>query len=122
VSVAGNIGELHVRRDVLRSAILAGLDTVDGILGNGNDVLGRGMIGRARIGGSLIETSVSAGVAPGPDGQFGTDDDMPETDPALSVIEKIKVRREIHNNPDEIFGIVAADEAPNVVTLPEIFA
>lgn len=116
LSSAVGFRRLSVDGSIVGSTILAGLDTVDGVLCNGNDVVGLGTIGQLTIGGSLIGSSVAAGVAPGTDCQFGTTDDVAERNAGLSVIERVRVAREIRGgaDPGRSFAIVAADLAPQV--------
>jgi hypothetical protein len=116
IESTSGIGRLRVSGRVEKSTILAGLDMVGGVPGNGDGVPGAGTIGRVEIGTRLLDTTIAAGVAPGLDGRFGTADDIPATGPAASTIGPVMVGGRIAAGygPGAAVVIVAADRTPLV--------
>ncbi len=107
---------MRVAGRVVSSTILAGMDMTGDVPGDGNSIPGAGRIGRVRIGGSLSDTTLAAGVAPGPDGRFGTSDDIASLGPAPSTIGPVTVGGRIFAGPGPGAAVViaAADRAPIV--------
>lgn len=114
VSSAVDISQIRVHANVVDSAILAGLDTLDGVV-NGNDILGPGSMQRVIIGGRLRNTTIAAGVAAGTDGLFGTSDDVHETDKTPSVINRLLVRANARRNAAVNSTVLAADNEPHLL-------
>jgi hypothetical protein len=121
VSSAAGIDRLRTGQ-LIDSSILAGLDTVDGVAGNADDVLGAGTLGFVRVLRNLERSNLIAGVSAGLDGQFGTLDDVPESLPAQSLIRSVSARSiRGSSDPTESFGILAADGSPRVLAHGRIF-
>jgi hypothetical protein len=100
---------------VLRSTIVAGLDTENGVLCDGNDRLRPGTVARINIRGGLVASSIAAGLAPGQDCEFGTSDDLVEHSNELSSIGSIHVSGRISDGGTSLhYAIAAADAAPQV--------
>lgn len=67
---------------------------VDRILGNADDLIGAGRVGAIRAV-SLVNSHIAAGMGPGTDGIFGTQDDVTEQEAATSLIDKVLIKAQI---------------------------
>jgi len=89
VAAGGELGAAAVRGDVQYSTLAAGLDIGPGgvlydyaqtAAGSADrDTARSGDLRRVRIGGDLVQSNLTAALAPGADGRFGTGDDLLES-------------------------------------------
>lgn len=131
------VGKVTVRGDMTRSDIVAGFDPSDagydpaagGDAANvrfdgrtlplawrtvGNmDRLNGGDVIKVKIGGDMIASSIAAGVGPGADGWYGTDDDQTR---GTGYIRKVSLGGSAGGSadPTEQYGIYAASSMPVV--------
>ena len=99
VEFAGHIGTLSIHGDVDFANIVAGFD---------------GQIGSVSVGGHWRASNLAAAVTPGPDGFYGTADDVlliRAKDESAGRIGSITIMGDLFgsSNPDEHFGIVARE-------------
>lgn len=137
LSSGGTIGKVTIRRDMVRSDISAGFDASDAgydpaaggeaanvrfdartlpatwrTVGNMDELSG-GDVVSVKVGGDMIASSISAGVGPGADGSFGTDDDNVR---GSGYIRRVKLGGYAVGSadPTEHYGIYAASGTPKV--------
>jgi hypothetical protein len=85
------IGSLAIGGNVADSRILAGYDRA------GAGANADASVGRISVGGDWQASDLSAGIAPGPDGFFGTDDDalIPGGNALLASIASVVIKRNV---------------------------
>jgi hypothetical protein len=80
ISARNSIGLVTVAGDVFDTSIIAGgdlgRDARFGGVGPARDVVSTGSVGPVNIGGTFVESDVVAGLLRGPDGFYGTSDDI----------------------------------------------
>ena len=116
IASTSDIGRIGLAGRVVSSTILAGMDMAGDLPGDGDGVPGPGRIGRVRIGGGLGDSTIAAGVAPGPDGRFGTADDIASVGPTSSRIGPVTVGGRFFGGrgAEAAVVIAAADRTPKV--------
>ncbi|MCF7956834.1 MAG: hypothetical protein K9M57_00150 [Phycisphaerae bacterium] len=109
IAAGNDLLNVKVSGDSIDNLFLAGVDLGgDHLLDGINDSFDNGSIKSLSIGGTFLDSIASAGVSPGDDLMFFTNDDVAEFEGAISKVRFGKTSLDTTTSSD-IFGLLAAD-------------